>query len=154
MTGVITLSTTEKHDLNYQTSLFNYENLQIIGVSAEAIIPAGGIRVKIRPNNYELLHDTKLIIVNNSIIVSEQECTEISPKNEIVCVSPAYTYSEGLEARLVVDNLTLQVQQIEIKERNPVCENNPNYTDSIIIKVSFRFEYFILNNVSKTMDIA
>ena len=126
--------------MSYQQDLFSYENLQIIEGLTEFIIPAGGINIKIKVDKLESLHHTRLLIVDNNVIISDTKCTEISSAKEIICLSPLYTYSEDLVAQLVIDNLTLVVPDIEFKVRNPTCEQNPTYTDSIIIKVRFIFD--------------
>ena len=132
--GVITLNI-DREELDYQLDLFRYEKLEITDTDSSVFIPAGGISIKIKLNSVRPLHSTKLTIVNsNNAIISEELCTDISD-DSVYCPSPSFTYSRDLVAQLVVDNLNLTITGIDFVKNNPTCEQNPVYTDSIIIKV-------------------
>ena len=112
------------------------------------ITPAGGFIVRVEVNDVRGLHTPYIEVLDELTDNAVDKPCEGLYVDEVVCESPAYTYSNNMSVYFVVDNLRRDLQGITTAASNPNCTESYISRNNIIIQVRllyYKRAYFYNN---------
>ena len=133
-TGIVSVRI-DGYELRFQSGLFSYVNLEVSLTEDRFITPAGGFIVRVDVSDVRGLHAPYLEVFDALTSDTVNKPCEGLDVDEVVCESPAYSYSSNLSVYFVVDNLRRDLQGITPAANNPNCTQTYISRNNIIIQV-------------------